>query len=122
MIVLDEQLQDKKIFAEIAHWYPGQVISIKEAHRLTQILDDAVPTLLHGLKDPTFVTTNYTDFWPKIEAHPGYCVICIDLKIERSREVPGILRGLLKRPELNTKRKRMGQVISYSNGKIKHYE
>ena len=122
MIVLDEQLDDPEIRKAIKRWSQGKVINITEARRLTSILDDAMPTLLHGLKDPTFVTTNYKDFWKKIEPHEGYAIICIKLPIERVLEVPDILRELLKLPELATKRQRMGKVVSYSDGQIKFYE
>ena len=122
MIVLDEQMQDPRIFAAIERWYPGQVISITQARRSTRILDDVVPALLHGLKEPTFVTANYKDFWLKIEAHPGYCVICIELPVERLREASSILRNLLKSAEWKTKRKRMGKVISISGKTIRYYQ
>ncbi len=81
-----------------------------------------MPTILHRLKDPTFVTTNYKDFWPKIAAHAAYCVVCIHLPIQRSLEVPGILRELLKRPEWNTKHKRLGKVIAVSGQIVSYYD
>ena len=75
MIVLDEQLEDPRIANAIERWYPGKVINILDARRHSEILDEAVPAILHCLKEPTFITTNYRDFWQRIEAHAGYCVI-----------------------------------------------
>jgi hypothetical protein len=121
MIVLDEQLEDPRIATAIERWYPGKVINIREARRNSEILDDAVPTILHRFKSPTFVTTNFRDFWRKIEAHSGYCVVCINLPINRSLEVPDILRDLLKLPEWSSKRKCMGKVIAISAGRVRYY-
>lgn len=122
MIVLDEQLEDPRIAEAIKRWYPGRVITILDAQLGTDIPDPEVPTILHRLKDPTFVTTNYKDFWPKIVAHAGYCVVCIHLPIQRSLEVPEILRELLKRSEWNTKRKRLGKVIAVSGQIVSYYD
>jgi hypothetical protein len=122
MIVLDEHLEDPRIAEAIERWYPGKVINILDARRETDILDEAIPAILHRLKAPTFVTTNYKDFWPKIDAHAGYCVICLNLPIQRSLEVPGILRALLRAREWNAKCKRMGKVISVSGGQVRYYE
>lgn len=33
------------------------------------IKDDSIPALLQELKQPTFITINYSDFWRKIAAH-----------------------------------------------------
>lgn len=122
MIVLDEQISDPRVITAIKRWYPGKVMSIKEARPHTRVLDDVMSALLHRLKEPTFVTTNYKDFWPKIAAHTGYSVICINLPIQRALEVPGMLRELLKRPEWNTKRKRLGKVIAISGQIVSYYD
>jgi hypothetical protein len=41
MIVLDEQLSDAEISTAIKRWYPGKVMLIKEARRLTHIKEGA---------------------------------------------------------------------------------
>ncbi len=86
------------------------------------ILDDAVESLLLGLKQPTFVTTNYTDFWRRIPAHSGYCAICFKLSTERVLELPNRLRDVLRMAEFNTKAKRMGKVISVTDSQVSFYE
>ena len=122
MIVLDEQVADPRIIQAIEHWYPGKVIGINDARPSSQVLDDVIAALLGRLKDPTFVTINYDDFWRKIPAHKRYCVICIKLPIERSLEVPEVLRGTLRQPEFRTKRSRMGKVISVRAQWTRYYE
>lgn len=122
MIVLDEQLADARIIAAIESWYRGKVINIIEVRPHTRVLDDVIGVLLLRLKDPTFITINYHDFWRKIDAHRGYCVICFNLPMERAREIPDGLRMIFGLPEWSAKRKRMGRVISVSGGTLRYYE
>lgn len=122
MIVLDEQLDDPQLSRTIDRWYKGQVINIKQMRPYTVILDDAVESLLLRLKQPTFVTINYTDFWKVIPAHQGYCVVCLKLSVERFWDVPDRLRKILRLPEFNTKAKRMGKVISVTDSQVSFYE
>lgn len=121
MIVLDEQLADARIVAAIERWYRGKVINILEVRPHTRVLDDVIGVLLLRLKDPTFITINYHDFWRKIDAHPGFCVICFNLPMERAREIPGSLRMIFSLREWSTKRKRMGKVISVSGRTLRYY-
>jgi hypothetical protein len=122
MIVLDEQLADPRIRREIERWYPGQVRVITEARPHTRVPDEVVDALLHHLKDPTFVTINYTDFWRKIRPHRGYCVICLKLAAEETLSVPEVVRGVLRRPEFSTKRKRLGKIILVSESTATYYD
>ena len=121
MIVLEEHLGSRRIKQDIERWYQGTVITIKDVRPDTNIEDESIASLLHHLKNSTFVTINYTDFWHVIPAYHGYCVICLKLPQERSLEVPVILRAVLRLPEYSTKRLRMGCVISWSNGVVNDY-
>ncbi len=121
MIVLDEQLNDAQIALEISHWYRGAVINILQLRPQSHILDDAMPVLLHTVKQPTFVTINYTDFWRGIPASDNYCVICFKLSAIETYELPRLLRSTLSLPELRTKRSRMGAVVSVRGGVIEIY-
>src|SRR5947209_16220273 len=80
MIVLDEQLADAQVGREFARWYKGTVTNITRLRPRTMIYDDVVPTLLRTVRNPTFVTINYTDFWRVILASPAYCVVCLKLR------------------------------------------
>src|SRR5438093_9557213 len=113
MIVLDEQLQGRRIAAAIERWYPGKVINIRDARLDTDIPDPDVPSLLHHLKDPTFVTINWSDFWPhrRKYRHSGYCIICLKLPGDKAQEVPVALRDVLR--QFPTKRERMGKIVLF---------
>jgi hypothetical protein len=66
MIVLDEHLHDARLEFALARWYPGQIVQLKLLRPRTLIKDDAVPSLLRQLKQPTFVTINWSDFGDKL--------------------------------------------------------
>ncbi|MCI0524529.1 MAG: hypothetical protein L0Y75_04625 [Acidobacteria bacterium] len=122
MIVLDEQLCREPLRMALGQWYKGKIRYVTEMRPSSVIKDDAVPELLLGVKQPTFVTINYKDFWRKIAAHRGYCVICIDLPNERWAEVSPVLKSLLHSSDFRTKNARMGKVISWRDGATKRYE
>jgi len=111
MIVLDEQLLGRDLDSEIARWYPGNVRFVIDLRPGTVIKDDAIPALLREQSLPTFVTINVRDFWRKVEPDRKYCIVCVDLPDSRVREIPGILRSLLRTPDFRTKRKRMGKIV-----------
>ncbi len=121
MIVLDEQLMDPQIIEDFESWYKGAVATIPDLRPRTQIDDDAVPTLLRTIKQPIFITINYTDFWKSVAASRDYCIICLKLSGDRSLEVSSLVRDLLKMKEFSTKKARMGKVISWSDGRVSYY-
>ena len=120
MIVVDEQLNDYRIFDDLEKWYKGKVIHVKELRPKTLVDDDNIASLLLTVNEETFITINYTDFWKVIPAHKRYCVICFNLKGELTLEIPNRLREIFKNPELKTKRARMGKVVS-ARGVINWY-
>ena len=99
----------------------GAVVNIIDLRPLTRVLDAAVPTLLRTVKQPTFVTINYSDFWRRTPAAEAYCIICLRLPIERAPEVPALLREVLSLPQYRTKRGRMGAVISVRGRTVEDY-
>lgn len=54
MIILDEHLYDPVIMADIAAWFPGQVIPLIKLRPGSLIKDDVIPTLLRKMVEPTF--------------------------------------------------------------------
>jgi hypothetical protein len=122
MIVLDEQLCREPLRKAMSRWYRGKIGYITEIRPSSVVKDDAIPELLLNVKQPTFVTINYKDFWRKIAAHRGYCVICIELPNERWAEVSPILRSILRHSDFRSKDSRMGKVISWKGEATKHYE
>jgi len=73
MIVLDEHLTKESLKIAIARWYKGQVRFIKPLRFGTLIKDEVIPTLFRQLKQPTFVTINWSDFWKKQPADRHFC-------------------------------------------------
>jgi hypothetical protein len=114
MIVLDEQLQGPRIKNAISQWYPGKIVSVIELRPGTVIKDDAIPALLSQESDPTFVTINESDFWLKVPISYRFCVVCIALPDFRMKEVPELLRRLLRHSDYQSKAQRMGTVFRLS--------
>ncbi len=122
MIVFDENVHQQSVMERVAAWYRGRVVSITAVRPGTIIRDDAIPSLLQRLKQPTFVTTNVSDFWRKVPAHSGYSMLCIALPTVRLHELPHLLRQLFSLPEFKTKARRMGKVVRVSRRQIQYYE
>ncbi len=118
MIVLDDQISNHFVAGPISAWYPGAVISIRDRRPHGQILDSEIPKLLHELRQPTFVTINYHDFFKRQFSHRAYCVVCFKLEQDDQDRVPELLRAILRLPAYRTKAGRMGKVISWSDGRI----
>ena len=121
MIVLDENLLALRLNNPIAVWYPGRVCYVTDLRSGTVIKDEAIPQLLQRLKGSTFVTINVIDFWRYELAHSQYCIVCLSLPNERIREVPELLRRLLRLPEFTTKTVRMGKVVRVGRREIQYY-
>jgi hypothetical protein len=62
MIVLDEQLQGLGLEDTLAGWY---------------------------LRQLTFVTINYTDFWRRVPADKSYCIVCLELPVAQANQASG---------------------------------
>ena len=121
MIVLDEQLQGLGLEEAVARWYRGAVIIVKKLRPGMVIKDEAIPALLRRLKQPTFVTIDYMDFWRRIPADNAFCIVCLELPTERVEDIPGRLRQLLRLPEFKTKKARMGKVVLVRETRLQYY-
>ncbi len=121
MIVLDEQLLGRNIEVEIAQWYRGSVKFITDLRPHTIIKDDAIPELLRHQTQPTFVTINEKDFWRKVNMNKQCCIVCFTLPDSRVHDIPQILRALFRKPEFNTKARRMGKIIRVTDQEISYY-
>jgi hypothetical protein len=121
VIVLDENLSALRLNNPIAVWYPGRVCYVTDLRPRSVIKDEAIPHLLQRFKGATFVTTNVTDFWRRVLAHTQYSIVCLSLPNERLREVPELLRRLLRLPEFTTKTTRMGKVVRVGRRQIQYY-
>lgn len=122
MIVLDENLDDESIKTGIMAWYPGQVTAVYILRSGSIVKDDVIPTLLHRVVRPTFVTINVTDFWKKVQPHDGYCIINVAVPQNHAHEVPNFLRRLFRVSDFKTKASRMGKIIRLTQNGIEYYE
>ena len=121
MIVLDEQLQGLGLEEAVARWYRGAVFVVKKLRPGRVIKDEAIPALLRQLKQPTFVTIDYMDFWRRIPADNAFCIVCLELPTERVDDIPVRLRQLLGLPEFKTKKARMGKVVLVRETRLQYY-
>ena len=121
MIVLDEQLQGLGLEEAIARWYRGAVLVVKKLRPGMVIKDEAIPALLRQLKQPTFVTIDYMDFWRRIPADNAFCIVCLELPTERVGDIAVRLRQLLRLPEFKTKKARMGKVVLARETRLQYY-
>ena len=92
MIVLDENIHGFTLQEQFKSWYHGKVLSIKTFRPRSRIFDDIIPTLLLKAPKPTFITTNDRDFWRKMPAHIGYCIITLPLPKEQFHRVSSLTR------------------------------
>jgi len=122
MIVLDEHLPHEELAGAIQQWYRGRVSTLTELRPGTIIKDDAVSSLLQSASEPTFVTLNWTDFWQRTDAHPGFCLVCFTVPSERAAEIPALLRRLLRVRLFSTKAARMGKVVRVSDHQFAYYQ
>ena len=111
MIVLDEQLLGRGIDEEIARWYRGSVVFVRDLRPKTLVKDDAIPQLLGKQRKPTFVTINAVDFWRKASADKRFSIVCFPFKDRAVPEIPLLLRRLFSYEDFRTKAQRAGHVF-----------
>ena len=112
----------QRVMIPLAARYKGTVTSIRQLRPCPVIKDDAIPMILSRQRRPTFVTTNVTDFWRRIEAHPRFCVIAIPLPTSRHDEIPPLLFRFFRNRLFRTTRQRMGKVLRLTAREIAWYQ
>ncbi|MBI3913655.1 MAG: hypothetical protein HY327_05650 [Chloroflexi bacterium] len=122
MIVLDENLHDERLMKAIAAWHKGRVVSITSLRAKSVIKDEAIPTLLRQVPQPTFVTINVSDFWRRVEPHAAFCIVTVELPVERIKHIPRLLQRLFRLAAFKTKAARMGKVVRLSPACVDYYE
>ena len=65
----------------------------------TVIKDEAVPSLLRQVRQPTFVTINHSDFWRRAAVEKSFCLLCFKLTADQVDELSYLLRRIFKIPE-----------------------
>lgn len=122
MIVLDEHLPSRALAEGIGRWYRGRVCRLPELRLGTIIKDEAVPNLLRTVRQATFVTSNWEDFWQQIEPDAAFCIVCFTLPSKQADDISPLLRRLLRLPLFKTKAVRMGKVARISGGQVAFYQ
>jgi len=122
VIVVDENSAGESVLSEIRGWYRGRVCGIRDLLPGAVIKDEMIPRLLARESQPTFVTTNVSDFWQLVRADRRYCVVCLPLSNERRNEIPALLRRVLSLEAFRTKRSRMGKVILAAKSEVRFYD
>ena len=122
MIILDEQLLNMEVAEAIARWWRGSIRNIVDLRPGTLIKDDAIPTLLRRVRQPTFVTINVRDFWRRTPTDNRYCVLCFPLPHSRVDEISELISRQLRLPEFRTKAARMGKVALVSRQQVQYYQ
>lgn len=110
-----ELLGSGESMEKIVAGYKGRVPheALQEAIEIVtkKFVDEAIPTLLSGESEPTFVTINETDFWRRVPLSNKFCVVCFTFSLERAGEIPASLQRLFRHPDFRTKAQRMGSVV-----------
>ena len=113
MIILDEQLSNRRTIDAIGAWYRGAVRSVTELRPDTIIKDDAIPGLLCKERQPTFVTINVNHFWRKVPISRRFCVACFNVSDALVSVIPSLLRPLLHHAGFRNKRQRGRSCLSH---------
>jgi hypothetical protein len=118
-IIVDEHIDPEEVIEPIRRWITVQ--RLRELRPGEVIKDERVPMLLRQLRQPTFVTLD-RGFWHPRLRDPRFGVVFLSLDSEEQRQIPGLLRSLLRLPEFRTRAARMGKVARVSPAQIDYWE
>jgi hypothetical protein len=105
---------DENVLASQRHLLRGWRIPFRQiGHEVgRQGMDDTeIIPLLHGLRQPTFLTLD-DDFYERSFCHARYCLVYLNI---RRSEAAIFVRRLLRHPEFDTEAKRMGAIVRVSH-------
>jgi len=122
VIVLDEQLQGVGLDTAIARWYRGRVCYVGALRPGSVVKDEGIPHLLRTVRQPTFVTQDWADFWQRVPPHPEFCVVCFTLPSGRAHAIAPLLRRVFRLPAFQTRVARMGKIARVSGGQVIYYQ
>jgi len=79
--------------------------------------------LLLRANQPVFVTINVRDFWRRVQSHPDYCIVLVDLAQDEALELLSVwIRRLFAHPDFATMASRLGKVVLLREGGCDYYE
>jgi hypothetical protein len=88
-IILDEQIFDTEVLIPLTQWITAQ--RLRDLRPDQVIKDERVPMILRELRHPTFVTIDM-GFWNPRLRDVRYCILCLPLRSDEQRAIPGLLR------------------------------
>lgn len=118
-IILDEHLGRTGVVEPLRRWITAA--KVEDVWHGEIVKDERLRQLLRQLKHPPFVTID-DDFWDKQFRDPNYCLIYFDVPDDRQREIPLLLRRLLRLPPFKTKAVRRGEVVRVSATRAQYWE
>jgi len=109
MIVIDENFPDSQRQLLRSWRVSFRQVSVEIGRE--GMKDDEIIAMLHQLRQATLFTLDEDFFDPKLR-HMGYCLVYLDVN---QYEAAAFVRRMLRHPQLDTKKKRMGSVIRVSH-------
>jgi hypothetical protein len=113
--VLDDQLDREDVRDPIVRWSTARFL--REFRPGEVIKDDRARSILRSLRTPTFVTID-DGFWNQTYRDRRYCILHFALRADEQRDIPALLRRLLRLPEFRTRAARMGKVARVSRERV----
>jgi hypothetical protein len=118
-LILDDQLSVRRVLTPIQKWIT--VERLQDLRPGEVVLDDRVPEILRTQKQATFVTIDQ-DFWAQHWSDPSYAILYFALRNDQQRDLPALLRALLRRTEFCTRANRMGKVVRVSTATVEWWQ
>lgn len=118
-VILDDQIFDEEVLIPIARWTTVQ--RLRNLRPGEVIKDERVPVILREVAQPTFVTIDM-GFWRRELVDAKYCILCFPLRNDEQKQIPNLLRRLLRLPEFHTKAARMGKVVQVTSTLLRYWQ
>ena len=116
MIIIDENINYSQRILLINWKIKIRQIGIELEYK--GISDKNILSVLHKLRNPTFITRD-DDFYNSKLCHQNYCLAY--LRVEKN-DSASFVRRFLKHYDFSSNDKRVGKVISVGYNSIKYYE
>ncbi len=115
LFVLDDHLSPEVVRDPLLRWSTARFL--RDVRPSEVIKDERVPSILRMLRTPTFVTID-EGFRNQARRDHRYCILYFALREDEQRDIPALLRRLLRLPEFHTRAARMGKVARVSRDRV----
>ena len=117
--MLDDQLSPDVVRDPLARWATTRFVRELQPDQIVK--DERIPSILRGLRAPTFVTID-DRFRHQRYRDRRYCILYFALRADEQGEIPALLRRLLRLPAFRTRAARMGKVARVSRDHVSWWE